>query len=146
MEIAEKVKMLKAMDTKELINKLHQYENELEKVMKEQASFSAQSHGFIASRGSDCSEVKRILAELTPQAPEANESTGKKSTVADRENWLMLQRKENKELSDTIVKQREVAFLLDDYQIKLEMTKKRLEGIRGVMALKTAQINFLASG
>lgn len=143
MEIAKKTRILKYFNTKELVKKLKQYEDALEKALNEQMTYTSQNHRFIASRGSDCQEVKRILAELTIQAP-TNEN-GKKFTIADRENWLMLQRKENKELSDAIVKQRQVAFLLDDYQIKIEMAKKRLEGIKAVLALKTAQINFLAS-
>lgn len=143
MEIAEKVKVLKALDTKALIERLHQYEDELEKAMLGQADFKSQNHGFLGS--GDCQEVKRILAELAVKAPEANEA-GKKMMVADRENWLLLQRKENKELSEAIAKQKQVVFLLDDYQIKVEMIKKRLEGIKGVLALKTAQINFLAAG
>ena len=143
MEIAQKTRLLKSLDTKDLITKLKQYEDGLEKAMNEQMTYTSQHHSFIASRGSDCQEVKRILAELGMQAPTKEE--GKKFTKADKDDWLILQRKENKELSDAIVQQRQVAFLLDDYQIKYEMTKKRLEGIKVVLALKTAQINFLAS-
>jgi len=142
MEIGKKTEILKSLDTKNLIIKLHQYEDELEKAMVAEADFKNSNHGFLGS--GDCQEVKRILAELSVQAPDANEF-GKKITVADKENWLLRQRKENKELLEAITKQREVAFLLDDHQIKTEMTKKRLEGTRAVLALKTAQINFLAS-
>lgn len=145
MEITEKTKMLNYLDTKALIEKIQQYEDALEKAMVEQTGFKNSNHQYLASTG-DCQEVKRMLAELAIQAPETDENTGKKLTVADKENWLLRQRKENKELSDAIAKQREVAFLVDDYQIKVEMAKKRLEGLKGVLALKTAQINFLASG
>lgn len=144
MEIAQKVRILKSRGTKDLVTKLKQYEDGLEKALNEQMTYTSQHHKFIASRGSDCSEVKRLLAELGMQAPETD-GNGKKFTKTDKDNWLVLQRKENKELSEAIVKQRQVAFLLDDYQIKIEMAKKRLEGIRAVLALKTAQINFLAS-
>jgi len=143
-EIDEKVKILKSLNTKDLIAKIHQYEDDLEKAMTAEADFKSQNHQFLASSTGDCQEVKRIIAELAVQAPETNEA-GKKFTIADKEAWLMRQRKENKELSDTIVKQRQVAFLLDDHQIKVEMAKKRLEGTRVVLALKTAQVNFLAS-
>ena len=137
MEITEKLKALKALDTKSLIEKLHQYEDELEKAMIAEADFKSQSHGYLGS--GDCSEVKRILAELVTQAPEEASSDKK------RETWLQQQRKENKELNDAIMKQRQVAFLVDDHQIKVEMAKKRLESIKAIIALKTAQINFLAS-
>jgi hypothetical protein len=141
MEIEEKLRVLKSLDTKSLIEKLHQYEAELQKEMTDEADFKNSNHGYLGS--GDCQEVKRILAELATQAPETNEA-GKKMTAADKEAWLLRQRKENKELSDTIAKQRQVAFLVDDHQIKVEMAKKRLEGARAVLALKTAQINFLA--
>lgn len=141
MEIEEKVRILKSLETKGLIEKIHQYENELEQAMVAEADFKAQNHSFLGS--GDCQEVKRILAELAVQAPETNEA-GKKMTVADKEAWLLRQRTENKELADAIVKQRQVSFLVDDHQIKVEMAKKRLEGARAVMALRTAQINFLA--
>lgn len=144
MEIDQKNRILKYFDTKGLVEKLKQYEDALEKALNEQMTYTSQHHKFIASRGSDCSEVKRLLAELSMQAPETD-GDKKKFTKTDKDNWLTLQRKENKELSDAIVQQRQVAFLLDDYQVKIEMAKKRLEGIKAVLALKTAQINFLAS-
>ena len=144
MEIAQKIRILQSRGTKGLVEKLKQYEDALEKALNEQMTYTSQHHSFIASRGSDCQEVKRILAELSVQAPTKEE--GKKFTKADKDDWLMLQRKENKELNDAIAQQRQVAFLLDDYQIKIDMAKKRLEGIKGVIALRTAQINFLASG
>lgn len=144
MEIAQKIRILQSRDTKDLITKLKQYEDGLEKALNEQMTYTSQHHKFIASRGSDCQEVKRILAELSMQAPETD-GNGKKFTKTDKDSWLILQRKESKELSDAIVQQRQVAFILDDNQIKIEMAKKRLEGIKAVLALKTAQINFLAS-
>ncbi len=142
MEITEKVKVLQRLDTKDLITKIQQYEDGLEKAMVDQADFKSQNHSYLGS--GDCQEVKGILAELAVQIPEAND-TGKKMTIADKEIWLTKQRIENKELSEAIAKQRQVAFLLDDHQIKVEIAKKRLEGIKVVLALKTAQINFLAS-
>jgi len=143
MEILEKARILQKLDTKNLISKIHQYEDELEKAMTAQADFKNSNHQYLASIG-DCSEVKRISAEVAMQVPETGES-GKKLIAADKENWLIRQRKENKELNEAINRQREVAFLIDDYQIKVEMVKKRLEGSKAILALKTAQINFLAA-
>jgi len=144
MEIEQKLEILKKLDTKDLIAKLHQYEDELQKAMTDEAKFKSTNQGYL-STGGDCREVKRILAELAVQAPKATEG-GKKLTVADKEEWLIRQRKENKELSDTIDKQRQVAFVLEQRQINVELTRRRLEGIRSVLALKTQQIAFLASG
>jgi len=143
MEIEQKIQMLKSRETKSLIEKLHQAEDALEKAMIDEADFKNSNHGYLGS--GDCQEVKRILAELSAQAPETN-GDGKKMTIPDKETWLAKQRTENKELSEAVQKQRQVSFLLDDHQIKVEMTKRRLEGIRAVLALATQQIAFLASG
>ncbi len=142
MKIDEKLKILKSLDTKNLIAKLGQYEDELQKEMTAEADFKTQNHGFLGS--GDCQEVKRILAELAAQTPETNEA-GKRMTAADKEAWLQKQRTESKELFEAIQKQRTVAFLIDDHEIKVEMARRRLAGATAVLALKTAQINFLAS-
>ena len=142
MELDEKLKILKSLDTKDLIAKIRQYEDEFEKALAGQADFKSQNHQFLGS--GDCQEVKRILAELAAHAPETNE-TGKKMTLADKEAWLQKQRTENKELSDAIQKQRQVAFLLDDHEIKVEMARRRLASVMAITALRTQQIAFLAS-
>lgn len=141
MEIEVKLEILKSLDTKALIAKIRQYEDELEKAMREESDFKSQNHGYLGS--GDCQEVKRILGELAAQAPETN-GVGKKTTIADREAWLQRQRTENKELSEAITKQRQVAFLIDDHEIKVEMARRRLAGATAVLALKTQQIAFLA--
>ena len=145
MEIEQKIEILKRLDTKALIQKLSEYEGELEKAMTAEADFKNSNHQFLASSTSDCQEVKRIIAELAIKAPETKE-TGKKMIVAERDTWLLRQRTENKELAEAIAKQRQVTFLLDDHQIKVEMARRRLEGTRAVLALKTQQIAFLARG
>ena len=141
MNMDEKLKILKSLDTKALGVKIRQYEDDLEQAMRGEADFKAQNRDYLGS--GDCQEVKRILAELAVQAPETNEA-GKKTTIADRDVWVQKQRTENKELSEAITKQRQVAFLLSDYEIKLEMTRRRLTGAIAVMALKTAQVTFIA--
>jgi hypothetical protein len=142
MEIDEKLKILKSLSTKDLVVKIHQYEDELEKALTDQASFKSQNYQFLGS--GDCPEIKRILAELTAHAPTTNEA-GKKMTLADKEVWLQKQRTENKELAEAIQKQRMAAFLIDDHEIKVEMARRRLTGVTAVMALRTQQIAFLAS-
>lgn len=142
MEMEEKLKILKKLDTKSLIGKIYQYENELQNALIAEANFKNSNHSFLGS--GDCQEVKRILAELTTQAPETNEA-GKKTTISDKENWLAKQRTENKELSEAIAKQRQVAFLIDDYQIKVEMARRRVTSITTILTLRTQQIAFLAS-
>jgi len=120
---------------------LSEYEAELLEALTQEADFKNQNHEFLGS--GDCQEVKRILAELLVGAPDINEA-GKRLTIAERENWLTRQRTENNELSEAIQKQRQVSFLLDDYEIKCEIAKKRWESSRAVLALKTMQIKFLS--
>ena len=91
----------------------------------------------------DCQEVKRILAELATQGPPIE--SGKKLTAAEREVWLQKQRTENDELAAAINKQKSIAFLLENNEISIEMARRRLEGARALLALRTGQINFLAS-
>ncbi|MBA7481650.1 hypothetical protein ES707_17124 [subsurface metagenome] len=142
MEIQEKVEILKRLDTKALVEKLHQYENELETALREAASFKDLNRGYLSSTG-DCQEVKKFLAELSAQAPEANEA-GKKTTLADREVWLQRQRTDNLELTAAIAKQKDTAFILENNEIKADMARRRLAGATAVLALKTQQIAFLA--
>ncbi len=141
MEIEQKLAILKKLDTQNLIDKLQKYEDEFEKAITAETDFKSQNQQFLGA--GDCREVKRILAELAVQTPEPSEE-GKKLTAAGREAWLEKQRTENKELSEAIAKQRQVAFLIDDHQIKCDMAKRRLTSVIAILALKTAQLNFLA--
>lgn len=142
MEIEKKVQILKSRETKELIKKLHDYEDALESAMRESASFKNLNHGFLGS--GDCQEIKRILAELAVQAPETD--AGKKMTLADREAWLLRQRTENEELAGAINKQKNVVFTIENNEIAVEMSHRRLDGVRAILAITTQQLAFLASG
>lgn len=144
MELNDKLKILKRLDTKELITKIQHYEDELEHALREQASFKDINREYLTSgMSTDCQEVKRILAELATQGPPAE--SGKKLTAADREVWLQKQRTENDELAAAINKQKSISFLLENNEINIEMARRRLEGVRAFLALRTGQINFLAS-
>jgi len=143
MELNDKLKILKRLDTKELITKIQHYEDELEHALREQASFKDINREYLTSgMSTDCQEVKRILAELATQGPPTE--SGKKLTAADREVWLQKQRTENDELAATINKQKSISFLLENNEINIEMARRRLEGARALLALRTGQINFLA--
>ena len=179
MEIEKKLEILKGLGTKDLIDNLAKYEEQLDKEMREEASFKDSNYGYLASGTSDCSEVKQILAGLLAQAPEttkidkpltktkkatwlkeqqkqepkfsgnifdAPETTleTKNLTENDKKAWLERQRTENQDLVAAINRQVQVAFNLDNYRINIETTKKRLEGTRAVLALRTAQIRFLS--
>lgn len=138
-----KLKILRNLNTKELIESIHQYEDELEQALREHSSFKDLNRDYLTSGStSDCHEVKRILAELAAQGPNTE---GKKPTTAERDAWLQRQRTENNELSAAINKQKSIAFLLETNDIDIEMAKRRLEGAKAVLALRTAQIRFLSS-
>ena len=142
MEPEEKIKILKSLDTKNLIEKLHKYEDELETALREAASFKDLNRGYLSSTG-DCQEVKKLLAELRAQTPATNEA-GKKLTLADKEDWLQGQRAQNEELAAAIAKQKDTAFLLENNEIKADMARRRLTGAIAVLGLKTQQLAFLA--
>ena len=144
MEIAEKILILKSRETKGLVERLHQTEDALETALRDAASFKDLNRGYLSSTG-DCQEVKKLLAETRAQTPATNEA-GKKFTLADKEDWLQGQRTGNLELVAAIAKQKDTAFLLENNEIEVDMTRRRLEGIRAVLALATQQIAFLASG
>jgi len=142
MEPEEKIRILKSLDTRNLIAQLHKYEDELETALREAASFKDLNRGYLSSTG-DCQETKKLLAELRAQTPVTNEAS-KKLTLADKEDWLQKQRTENQELAAAIAKQKDTAFLLENNEIKADIARRRLAGAVAVLALKTAQINFLA--
>jgi len=127
-----KERYLKYLNTRPLITKLHELEDQLEILMKDEATFKTHNYGYTG----DAAEVKRIEAELAVRAIGTNDT--------QRKTWLVTQRKENLELLAALTRQKVVAFDHDNLRIKMEMTKKRLEGIKAVLALKTAQLNFLA--
>jgi len=142
LNITEKIEVLRKFGTRDLIDKLPAYEAELLEALTEQVNYTGQNCDYVASRGSDCPRVKEIIAELLFQAPEANEA-GKKTTVAEKDAWLTRQRTENSELKEAISQQRQVSFRQEDYEIKCEIARRRLTSAVAVLALRTAQINFL---
>lgn len=142
MEPEEKIRILKSLDTRNLIAQLHKYEDELETALRDAASFKDLNRGYLSSTG-DCQEVKKLLAEIRAQAPETN-GAGKKFTLADKEDWLQRQRTENQELAAAIAKQKDTAFLLENNEIKTDMVRRRLAGAIAVLALKTQQVAFFA--
>ena len=158
----KKIRALKELDTKRLVDLLPELEEKLEAALREDASFRNLNTGYLSSGTSDCAEVKRLTAELaikgpprgigfgkgqkTPNNTEELIATGtsaKKPTAEEAKNWLILQRTENDELSQALARQNDVAFELENLRISIEMAKKRLENIHKILALRTAQIEFL---
>ena len=141
----EKLELLRKLGTLELVQHMNRLEDELERQMREEATLKSLNAGYLGSYGSDCAEVERLLAELSLHAPEIITIDGKekKTTAPDRVAWLTLQREKNREIDAAINRQHSIVFNLENIRIGIEMAKKRLEGIRAILALKTAQIEFL---
>lgn len=148
----QKLELLRYFRTKELIERMNRLEDELETALREEASFKNLNTGYLASYGSDCSEVERLLSELSIRAPETvridtvtvpGETREKKMTAQDRTAWLTLLRTQDQGVIAAINRQHSTAFNLDNLRITTEMVKKRLEGVKTVLSLKTAQIEFL---
>ena len=136
MKDSEKIILLKQRNTASLEKRLSELENSLEGAMRQEAELRNENIGFIASVGSDCAEVKRLEAELLVIAEGKNDT--------ERKAWLTRQRTGNDELAVAVRVQRSVAFKIDNSRIDVEMAKKRLESVKIILALKTAQINFMA--
>lgn len=136
-----KVAMLKALDTKKLVEMIPELESNYETALKEEASFKNLNAGYLSSGINDCAEVKRILAELIVNEPLG--ASGKKMLTAERDAWLIQERTNNKDLSAAINRQYSVAFGLENNKIAIEMAKKKLEDVHKILSLKTAQIQFL---
>lgn len=138
-----KIQALKSLGTARLIGMLPELEQKLEAVLRAEASFCNLNVGYLSSSNQDCAEVKRITSELSLHCPEV--INGKKTILDDRKAWLELQRVQNDELHDALERQKVVAFQLEQHRIDIEMAKKRLENVHRVLALRTAQIQFLTA-
>jgi hypothetical protein len=143
MDIFEKRELIKALNTRQLIDDIKANETELEKVLREENQFRSQNSDLLSGRSDDCAAVKRIEGELAAGAPDKEGE--KKLTVADKAAWLVRQRTENKSLAEAVTKQKMAAFTAGDFSIRIEMARARLNDLRGVLALRAAQINFFSS-
>ena len=132
-----KIRALKKLDTHDLVAMIPVLEDKLETALREESSFKDLNAGFLSSGINDCSETKRMLAELAVQAEGKNKE--------ERDAWLTRQRTDNAELVGVLNRQRTVAFELNNIQIAIEMARKRLDNVLRVLSLRTAQIKFLTS-
>jgi len=132
-----KIQALKSLDTKALIDQIIKTEKDLDAALRDELTFKDLNAGLLSSAGSDCAKVKHILAELHNSPRES------KMTANDVAAFLTLQRTQNKELSEAIEAQRSTAFQLGNLQLNIESLRRRLDGLHGVLYLRTAQVKFL---
>ena len=143
MELDEKIEYLNSIGTGSLITKIHEWENILEERMLADAQYRSNNVGYLAGYGEDCAAVKATLADLTLDAPVGTD--GKKLTVAQLDSWLRQQREHNAQLAENIRLQNQITFQCENNRIEIEMVKKRLESLKAILGLRTAQISFLGS-
>jgi hypothetical protein len=141
MELEEKIEYLNSIGTGALITKIHEAENILEERMLADAQYRSNNVGYLAGYGDDCGIVKTLLADLTFDAPVGTD--GKKLTVAQLDSWLRQQRTGHALLAEEIKHQNQVTFQCENNRIEIEMAKKRLESLKAILGLRTAQIEFL---
>jgi len=140
MNILEKRDLIISLNTKGLIDSINEAETSLEKTLREELDFRSQNGDYLPGRSDDCQAVKKRLNELVMQVPKNSE--GKKMTVEETKAWLEKQRTEDKELTEAIQKQKMAEFVAGDFAIKIEMGRSKLNDLRSILALRTAQISF----
>ena len=152
MEFEERIEILNGMNTAKLIADIKLSEETLEKLMLDDAGYRNINARYLAAYNDDCTAVKELDSELmyTAQSTQGDiyvtleRMTGKKPTAALMETWLAQQRHDNQGLVQAITRQYSVTFQCETNKIKIDMAKKRLESLKGVLALRVAQISFLA--
>ena len=152
MEFEERIEVLNGMNTARLIADIKTAEETLEKLMLDDASYRSINARYLAAYNDDCTAVKELDSALmyTAQNTQGDiyvtleRMTGKKPTAALMETWLTQQRIDNQELKHVIALQYSVTFQCETNKIKIDMAKKRLESLKGVLGLRTAQISFLS--
>ena len=142
MDIKKKLEILQRLRTKKLTERLTELQDGLFTSMLTHVNLYLEESQNIGRAGGDSPRVKELLAMATFVCPA--EIDGKKVTADMRDAWLTRQRKESKELNEAIQAQTQAQFQLDSSQATIDATKEELRNIRAVLALKTAQIDFLS--
>lgn len=140
--LEHKQQILKAMETKELIESLNAKNQQLFENQLIEASYVKENREYIPTRGCDCRAVQLREAELKAEAPD--EIDGKKTTAPKLEAWLVRQRKDDSQLVSFIQKQADVEFTIEDMRLKNGYLQRQTNAMLGLLSLRTAQITFLA--
>lgn len=134
----QKQQILQQLDTKKLITSVQEKIQELYNHQKAELVFVSENRDYLAGRGDLCREAKMREAELRSEA-----ASDLKAVQIDA--WLLIQRREDPEFKRILNKQTEVEFQLDQMKVKGEHLRRQITSMDGLIALRTAQINFLAS-
>jgi hypothetical protein len=142
LELEQKIEYLNNLKTGDLVRQIKEQENALESLMNQEAIYKGNNVDYLAGYGEDSRAVKIVIAKLTLDPP-IDPDTGKKATVARTEAWIASQRVHNDELVAEITKQNAITFECENFRIKVDMAKRRLSSLNGVLGLRTAQVEFL---
>ena len=151
----ERIAILNALDTRRLIDQIPKLQLDWERAVRDDITYRNLNSKYLASYTSDCAEVKSMLAELAfgspgtfskvdPTSGREIAGTEKKTTQAEREAWLELQRTMNNKLSGAISMQNSVTMMTENNRINIEVARKKLDSVLAVLGLRTAQIEFLS--
>ena len=142
-DIVEKRMLLLTFKTKEVLKKIEEAETALETALQDELKIKSQNGDYLSGRSDDCKAVKDIEAKIAMEVPESE--GGKKLTADSKKAWAERQRTENKDLAEAITKQKMAAFSIEDAKIRTEMARTKLQNLRSVLELKTAQILYCAA-
>lgn len=142
MTIEEKQSILAQLKTGDLIKSIHAAEAELETVLKETFKCREDYALHLKASRTNSETVSDLEARLTMEVPD--EIAGKKLTAPEKTAWLKKQRTENKDLAAAYTKQKMAEAVMADLDIRKTMAEVKLSNLKGVMALRAAQITFLA--
>lgn len=142
-DIVEKRMLLLTFKTKEILKKIDEAETALETALQDELKIKSQNGDYLAGRSDDCKAVKDIEARIAMEVPDKD---GEKKLTADaKKAWIERQRTENKDLAAAIEKQKMATFAIEDARIRTEMARTKLQNLRSVLELKTAQVLYCAS-
>lgn len=137
METEDKIVFLEKLGTKEIIERINRYEEDLEKKLYEEAGYRSLNAAHLGGYNSDSMTVDLLLSEKMLETPEDLKNSDQ------RKAWLTLQRKKDEQIQGSINLQKNITFELERLHIEVEMARRRLESNRAFLALRTAQIEFL---
>jgi len=132
----QKMEILQAMDTKRLIEMIPKLEKDYEAARREENNFTHLNSRFLTSRTGESSEVKRLKAEALLTMPGKNKE--------EREAQVDRQRSGETELAQALQMETDLNYTAENLAINTERAKIALNNVLAVLALRKAQIEFLA--
>jgi len=135
MDENQKIQLLKSLDTKKIITDLELALGIYSASIDMESKYRNLNREYVPVGNSDSPAVQDIEFMLMGNAEGKNES--------QRKAWLAQQKKDNTDYAKAIAQQGEISYQLECYKNNSEVAKKKIEILKVILALKTAQIEFL---